>query len=190
MSPVLASLFLHYAFDLWLGREFPRPSSSVTPTMRWFTARVCRRHSGSWPRCGSERPRWGWSCAPVRRGSCTARTATAAAGSSTGSSRSCGSPSGRAAPRTGAVVLHRVPARDQQESSEEAERDGAVLATAPAHREFIHRTGRLDQSGGQFGGWLTTGITIAPRSSPCFTSSTPTCCGEAEPGTRGCAPAR
>lgn len=117
MSPVLASLFLHYAFDLWLGREFPRPSSSVTPTMRWFTARVCRRHSGSWPRCGSERPRWGWSCAPVRRGSCTARTATAAAGSSTGSSRSCGSPSGRAAPRTGAVVLHRVPARDQQESS-------------------------------------------------------------------------
>ena len=24
ISPVLANLFLHYAFDIWMGKEFPR----------------------------------------------------------------------------------------------------------------------------------------------------------------------
>ena len=33
ISPVLANLFLHYALDMWLGREFPASRSSATRTM-------------------------------------------------------------------------------------------------------------------------------------------------------------
>ena len=38
VSPVLANLFMHYAFDLWLAQEFPRSRSSGTPMTRWCTA--------------------------------------------------------------------------------------------------------------------------------------------------------
>ena len=33
ISPVLANLFMHYAFDKWLEREFPRWHLSATRTM-------------------------------------------------------------------------------------------------------------------------------------------------------------
>jgi len=40
ISPLLANLFLHYAFDNWLARNFPAVCSSVTRMMQWFTAQA------------------------------------------------------------------------------------------------------------------------------------------------------
>ncbi len=33
ISPLLANLFLHYAFDLWMGRNYPRLRLNATLTM-------------------------------------------------------------------------------------------------------------------------------------------------------------
>ena len=38
ISPLLANLFLHYAFDTWMAREFPTVSSSATAMTWWCTA--------------------------------------------------------------------------------------------------------------------------------------------------------
>jgi len=40
ISPVLANLFLHYAFDRWMAREFPPSRSSATWMTRWCTAKA------------------------------------------------------------------------------------------------------------------------------------------------------
>ena len=40
ISPLLANLFLHYAFDMWMGREFPVCRLSGMPTMLSVTAAV------------------------------------------------------------------------------------------------------------------------------------------------------
>ena len=37
VSPVLANLFMHYAFDSWLEREFPTVKSNATQTTVWCT---------------------------------------------------------------------------------------------------------------------------------------------------------
>ena len=47
VSPVIANLFMHYAFDKWLEREFRPWNSNVTPTTPWCTA----RRSGRPGRC-------------------------------------------------------------------------------------------------------------------------------------------
>ena len=45
ISPVLANLFMHYAFDAWMAREFPASRSSATPTTRSCTASASARRS-------------------------------------------------------------------------------------------------------------------------------------------------
>ena len=45
VSPVLANLFMHYAFDLWMAREFPAALLSAMPMTRSCTA-------SPWPRPG------------------------------------------------------------------------------------------------------------------------------------------
>ena len=100
VSPVLANLFLHYAFDMWLTRNYPAARFERYADDGVIHCRSQQEAEQSWPPC---RPGWlrsGWSCIPARRGSCTARTATAGAVSRTRSSRSLGSRSGRAAPGT------------------------------------------------------------------------------------------
>ncbi len=84
VSPVIANLFLHYAFDAWLAREFPacttrsmpgwpgssRPSgSSATWMTRWSTASARPRRSVSWRLCGSGWTRSGCCCIRARPGS-------------------------------------------------------------------------------------------------------------------------
>jgi RNA-directed DNA polymerase len=39
ISPLLANLFMHYAFDAWMQRESPRVGSSVIATTWWFMRR-------------------------------------------------------------------------------------------------------------------------------------------------------
>ena len=53
VSPVLANLFLHYAFDAWMAREFPGVRSSATWTTRWCTASARLRPARCWRRCRS-----------------------------------------------------------------------------------------------------------------------------------------
>ena len=55
LSPLLANLFMHYAFDVWMAREFPAVRSNGTATMRSFTAAARRRPV----KCGM-RSRPGW----------------------------------------------------------------------------------------------------------------------------------
>ena len=78
ISPCLANLFLHYGLDAWMAREFPsRPVRALRgrcgdPLCQRTQARQVRDAS----RVGSSRS--GWSFTRTRRGSCIARTATAA----------------------------------------------------------------------------------------------------------------
>ena len=82
-APVLANLFMHYAFDAWMAREFPTvpferyADDAVVHCMSERQARHVRRRSRTgWPRSGC-------GCTRTRRRSCTARTATAEARTST-----------------------------------------------------------------------------------------------------------
>ena len=50
ISPLLANLFLHYAFDTWMAREFPHiPFSSGMPTM---SICHCRTKAEAQTSCG------------------------------------------------------------------------------------------------------------------------------------------
>ena len=53
ISPLLANLFLHYAFDLWMGREFPHiPFERYDGTsrmMREYQVRICERFGVKFP---------------------------------------------------------------------------------------------------------------------------------------------
>ena len=74
ISPLLANLFLHYAFDAWMRRRFRRSSSSAMPMMPSSIAAA----RGTRSRC-SKRSAIGsssavWSFIRRRPGSCTART--------------------------------------------------------------------------------------------------------------------
>ena len=73
-SPVLANLFLHYAFDAWMAREFPTVTferyvddAVVHCVSEARPARCWRRSRNGWSRSGC-------GCIPTKPGSCTART--------------------------------------------------------------------------------------------------------------------
>ena len=99
ISPVLANLFLHYAFDMWMAREYPGvpfvSRSSATQMMQSSTAAASPRPKWFWGRCVSGWARSCWNCTRTRRGSCTARTASGVAIVRTHRSRSWGSTSDR-----------------------------------------------------------------------------------------------
>jgi len=46
ISPLLANLFLHYAFDMWMRKNCPQSSSNVLLMMWFVTARVKHRPNG------------------------------------------------------------------------------------------------------------------------------------------------
>ena len=80
VSPVLANLFLHYAFDMWMARKFP-----AVPFERYVDDAVVHCRSERQARMiRARRSASGWSrsacdCTRTRPGSCTARTARGAA---------------------------------------------------------------------------------------------------------------
>ena len=135
VSPVLANLFLHYAFDAWMAREFP-----AVPFERYVDDAVVH--------CVSERQArhvlaalgtgWGKSgcdCTPVRPGSCTARTARGVDRTSTPRSRSWVSRSGPlgAEQGTGSTSLGSCP----RSAKTPSRRSAANSASWRLH----HRTG-------------------------------------------------
>jgi retron-type reverse transcriptase len=96
VSPVLANLFLHYAFDAWMAREYP----TVTFERYVDDAVVhCVSEAAAHQVMAAIAKRMeqiGLRLHPTRQRSCTARTGHAAAGMSTRRSRSSASPSGSA----------------------------------------------------------------------------------------------
>ena len=78
VSPVLANLFLHYAFDAWMAREFPAvrfERYADDAVVHCVSERQAEQRAGRRSRTGWSRS--GCGCIPTRPGSCTARTATA-----------------------------------------------------------------------------------------------------------------
>ena len=80
ISPILANLFLHYGLDAWMVREFP-----MVPFERFADDAVIhcvseRRRARACAGCGRASARRGrvGASSRTRRGSCIARTATAA----------------------------------------------------------------------------------------------------------------
>ena len=103
VSPVLANLFMHWAFDAWMARTYPG-----CPFERYADDMVVhcknkRQAEDVLAAIATRMKEVGLSCTPTRRGSSTARTATVAASTSTSHSRSWGSPSvhGRHTVKTG-----------------------------------------------------------------------------------------
>ena len=167
VSPVLANLFLHYAFDAWMAREFP-------------TVRFERYVDDAVVHCVSERQarqvlaamRTGWSrsgcgCIPTRPGSCTARTGSGAVLYEHTSFTFLGLhvPAARGAGQ-GREHVHLVRARDQQGRPDEDRSGGAVLATAPPHRSHLRRARTVDQSRSCGAGCSTTARSTARRCIP------------------------
>jgi len=103
ISPILANLFLHYAFDTWLTKEFPFVSFEryaddavvhcKTKAQAQYVLRAIAERMGSV-----------WSFIPTRRASCTARTITARSPTSTSGSTSWATPSAHACRRARTII--------------------------------------------------------------------------------------
>ncbi len=74
VSPILANLFLHYAFDLWVTRHLPGVRFARYLTMRCFTARANGRRSMCLIASGNGSRPASSNCIRARHGSCIART--------------------------------------------------------------------------------------------------------------------
>lgn len=83
VSPVLANLFLHYAFDTWMAREFPNIWFERYADDAVLHCVTERRPDRYWPHSRTGWPRSDCDCTRPRPGSCTAKTANGAAPSST-----------------------------------------------------------------------------------------------------------
>ena len=147
VSPVLANLFLHYAFDAWMAREFP-----TVPFERYVDDAVVHCVSEQQARDGAgrdRRPDGAGRVASASRqdpdrllpGRATARLARAHVVHVLG----VRVPAASGAEQARAAV-QRVLARDQQARPEEDQCRGAVLATAPPHRSHLRRPRTVDQS--------------------------------------------
>jgi len=105
ISPLLANLFMHYAFDAWMARQYP-----AVRFERYCDDVVV--HCGSQGQARQVREaiadrlaQVGLELHPDRHASCTARTRTAWALMSTSSSRSWAMSSGPGWPRTGTASI-------------------------------------------------------------------------------------
>ena len=150
VSPVIANLFMHYAFDPWLVREFPD-----APFERYADDGVV--HCVSLARAeevlaaltvadGTGRV---WRCTRTRPGSCTARTTSGAGLSGPRRSRSWGTRSGPGSAGSAGTHVPVVPARDQRTSPETDREGGPLLAAAPLDQPHLRGTGGPDQSRGR-----------------------------------------
>ena len=136
VSPILANLFMHYAFDAWMARSFPgcpferyADDEVVHCVSRRQAEYVLAAISKRWPRSG-------YGSTPKRRGLSIARTATARAGTSTPRSPSSGSPSGHGRRSTARPerISPSFSARDQPRGAQGQKRRPPHDADPPAHR--------------------------------------------------------
>ena len=99
ISPVLANLFMHYAFDAWMAREHPGVRFERYADDAVVHCVTSARPASWWRRSGTGWSRWGCGCTRPRRRSCTAGTGGGGSTTSTLRSRSSGTPSAPAARR-------------------------------------------------------------------------------------------
>src|SRR4051794_14815688 len=101
VSPLLANLFLHYAFDRWMARVYPDLRFERYAAMRSSIAGARRRLGLFWRPSGVAWRTAVWSFIPRRPGSSTARTTTGRGRTNTSRSTSSATPSNRDGRRTG-----------------------------------------------------------------------------------------
>ena len=114
VSPVLANLFMHYAFDILAGPESPGVEFERYADDAMVHCATERQARKVLEAMRERMEQVGLRLHPARPGSCTARTATGAARMSTRHSRSWDSRSRPRGPRQERQEVHLVPARDQQ----------------------------------------------------------------------------
>ncbi len=94
ISPLLANIYLHYVFDLWVQRwrtaagARRRDRRALCRRLRRGLRASSRKPSGSWPSCASDSRSSAWSCTPTRRGS----SSSAASRNRTGATRATAKP--------------------------------------------------------------------------------------------------
>ena len=147
VSPVLANLFLHYAFDAWMAREFPG-----VPFERYADDAVVHCVSERQARqVLAARSGTGWIEVGLRLHPDKTRIVYCQDGKRRGSTRAHVvhvpglhvSARARRGTSTGAVRV--VSARDQQGRPEQDRSGGAALAAAPPHRSHLRRSRADDQ---------------------------------------------
>src|SRR5205823_4394154 len=89
-----ANLFLHYAFDVWMAREFPEVTFERYVDDAVVHCSTRRQAQAVLAAIAERMGKWGCGYIPRRRGSCTARTTTVGAVTSTRLLHSWGSRSG------------------------------------------------------------------------------------------------
>ena len=149
--------------------------SSAMPTMPSCTVRAGGRPKQCLPRSPSGWRRWACGSTRTRRGSSTARTASAGGSTSTPRSPSSGSPSGHG--RRGAAgrgVLHLVPACDEHRGAQGQERRAPQHADPSAHHPVAGRPGPMAEPHRAPGGCTTTAGSTGRRCIPSSSASTPT----------------
>ena len=104
--PLLANLFMHYAFDTWMVREFPEcPFERYADDIVAHCDTEGQARASSGRRRRADSGRWVWNCIPRRRRSCFARTRTGRGTRSTPASISSAIPSGHAWSRVREATL-------------------------------------------------------------------------------------
>jgi RNA-directed DNA polymerase len=132
VSPVVANLFMHFAFDNWLAKRFP-----ACPFERYADDALVhcanrRQAEAVLPPSPSGCKRWASSSTRTKRGSSIAKTPSAGGTMSTLRSPSSGSPSGPGRPGTGGTGGCLTPSPAM--SNEALKAKGAELRAMRIHR--------------------------------------------------------
>ena len=154
ISPLLANLFLHYAFDVWMRRTFPeRPVRALCGRCHRPLPEPGGRPRRCWRPSGVGSRSAVWSFIRRRPGSCTARTTTGPGSTNTSRSTSSGytfQPR-RAKNRRGKFFVSFLPAISTKAAKAIRARPSATGGWRPPGTTNAWRTWRARQSGGP---WL------------------------------------
>jgi retron-type reverse transcriptase len=178
ISPLLANLFMHYAFDAWMAREFPavrferycddvvvhcRSEAEAHQVREAIAARLAR--------CG------GCNCIPIRPASSTARTEPGAAPTSTPRSRSWGTGFAHGWLRRGPGSTFSVSARPSVTTPPNVCGRGFAPGGCTCAVDGPWRSSRATSTPSCAGGSTTTGGSAARSCMPASTASMITWCG-------------
>ena len=144
VSPLLANLFLHYAFDMWLSREFPDVSFERYADDAVVHCARRSRHNVSWKPFAKGWRVSVWSYIRRRPASCTAKMRTAGVITITSASTSwdtcfvagrCGARPGRSSTASPPLSATRPPRR----SASRSDAGGCIIALRPRSVELARR---------------------------------------------------
>ena len=146
ISPVLANLFLHYAFDTWMAREYPDVAFERYADDAVVHCESQQQAQGVLAAIANRMAQVGLRCIPTRPRWCTARTEAGAARTSTRRLPSWASPSAPARHAAGLARTSPASCRNQQGRPEEDQRRSPPMAAAPPDQAQLRRARTSDQS--------------------------------------------